>query len=163
MPTLDFPYASHVLINKEKNSNDSMMIPRVEEEMELHREGQPSELLEISQSLNNFRFNYHTHTPRSNVTAKGLNCWCSSLNGRVQGEPSRPWPTIWFPELGLLLWYQFLWRFWMFLNNPPLWKPIIVIERCTFRRELFHPWSYRKVHLQMQMMVEVFSSNTRPG
>ena len=98
MPTLDFPYASHVLINKEKNSNDSMMIPRVEEEMELHIEGQPSELLEISQSLNNFRFNYHTLL-QSNVTAKGLNCRCSNFDSRVQGEPSRPWPSIWFPEL----------------------------------------------------------------
>lgn len=105
MPTLDFPYASHVLINKEKNSNDSMMIPRVEEEMELHREGQPSELLEISQSLNNFRFNYPTLPPGQTSQPKA-----SIADAQVLMEESKE-SQVCGPPFGfqnLLLWYQFL-------------------------------------------------------
>ena len=107
MPTLDFPCASHVLINKEKNSNESMMIPRVEEEMELHREGQPSELLEISQSLNNFRFNYHT-LPSYSQTSQPK---ASIADAQTLIQESKESQVVHGPPFGfqnLLLWYQFV-------------------------------------------------------
>lgn len=164
MPTLDFPCASHVLINKEKNSNDSMMMPRVEEEK--------SSCTEKDNQVNSWRF----HNP--STTSDSITIHSPPVKRRSQ-RPQLQMLKLWFKNprrAKSSMAHHLVSRTWLVVVVPifvafsnisliihPGWKPIIVIERCTFRRELFHPWSYRKVHLQMQMMVEVFSSNTRPG
>ena len=77
--------------------------------MELHREGQPSELLEISQSLINFnfRFNHHTLPPGQTSQPKA-----SIADAQVLMEESKESQVVHGPPVGFQnlakLWYQFV-------------------------------------------------------